>query len=96
LSTCTCQAIYTDRQARQKEADLKNIQKRVNSLTPREHQVFTLVVTGMLNKQIAFDLGTSEKTIKVHRARVMQKMKAESLVDLVRLAEKVDVHPPED
>jgi FixJ family two-component response regulator len=96
LSTCTCQAIQRDRQARQKQAELKDIQERVNSLTPREHQVFTLVVTGMLNKQIAFDLGTNEKTIKVHRARVMQKMKAESLADLVRLAEKVDVHPPED
>jgi FixJ family two-component response regulator len=60
-------------------------------LTPREREVFALVVTGMLNKQIAFEMGISEKTIKVHRARVMQKMQAESLADLVRLAEKVGI-----
>ena len=59
-----------------------------HSLTPREHEVFILVVSGMLNKQIAFDLGISEKTVKVHRARVMNKMKAKSLADLVRMAEK--------
>jgi FixJ family two-component response regulator len=62
-------------------------------LTPREREVFALVVTGMLNKQIAFEMGISEKTIKVHRARVMQKMQAESLAfaDLVRLAEKLGI-----
>jgi RNA polymerase sigma factor (sigma-70 family) len=85
------QAIQKDRQAKRKQAELRQIQERIDSLTPREHQVFTLVVTGMLNKQIAFDLGTSEKTIKVHRARVMQKMQADSLADLVRMTEKAGV-----
>jgi FixJ family two-component response regulator len=85
------QAIQKDGQAKRKQAELRQIQERINSLTPREHQVLTLVVTGMLNKQIAFDLGTSEKTIKVHRARVMQKMQADSLADLVRMAEKAGI-----
>jgi FixJ family two-component response regulator len=68
--------------------ELMDLLGRVESLTPREHEVFLLVVSGMLNKQIAFELGLSEKTVKVHRARVMQKMKAASLADLVRMAEK--------
>jgi len=84
-------AIQKDRLAKEKLTELREIQKRVESLTPREREVFALVVTGMLNKQIAFEMGISEKTIKVHRARVMQKMQAESLADLVRLAEKVGI-----
>jgi FixJ family two-component response regulator len=87
-------AIAKDTQAKQARAKIRVINQRVASLTPREQEVFTLVVTGMLNKQVAFELGTSEKTIKVHRARVMQKMSAESFADLVRLAEKAGVHPP--
>jgi FixJ family two-component response regulator len=66
----------------------KDIQSRVEKLTTREREVMNLVVRGLLNKQIAFELGTAEKTIKVHRARVMEKMKVDSLADLVRLAEK--------
>ena len=85
--------IQKDRAAKEKQAELREIQERVESLTPREREVFALVVTGMLNKQIAFEMGISEKTIKVHRARVMQKMQAESLADLVRLAEKAGVKP---
>jgi FixJ family two-component response regulator len=65
--------------------------KRLNTLTPREREVMTLVVDGLLNKQIAFELGTVEKTIKVHRARVMEKMGANSLAELVRLAERVGI-----
>jgi RNA polymerase sigma factor (sigma-70 family) len=87
-------AIEKDTRAKQAQAKIRVINQRVASLTPREQEVFTLVVTGMLNKQVAFELGTSEKTIKVHRARVMQKMSAESFADLVRLAEKSDVPPP--
>lgn len=88
------QAIEKDRRAKRGQAELREIQRRVDSLTAREHEVFALVVTGMLNKQIALKLGISEKTIKVHRARIMQKMQAESLADLVRLAEKVGVYTP--
>jgi FixJ family two-component response regulator len=68
--------------------EAKDIQSRVEKLTTREREVMNLVVRGLLNKQIAFELGTAEKTIKVHRARVMEKMKVDSLADLVRLAEK--------
>ncbi len=61
----------------------------INSLTKREKEVFALVVQGLLNKQIAFELGTSEKAVKVHRGRVMEKMQAESPADLVRMAERI-------
>jgi FixJ family two-component response regulator len=77
--------------AQRKEAEA--VQKKLATLTPRERQVFQHVVSGQLNKQIAGDLGTVEKTIKVHRARVMQKMGAQSLADLVRLAETAGLGP---
>ena len=73
------------------EARIAEVQKRVKLLSPRETEVFALVVTGMLNKQIAAALGISEKTIKVHRARVMDKMRARSVAELVRLADRVGV-----
>jgi FixJ family two-component response regulator len=69
--------------------ETKDLQSRVEKLTTREREVMNLVVRGWLNKQIAFELGTAEKTIKVHRARVMEKMKVDSLAELVRLAEKI-------
>ena len=72
---------------------LETLSQRVNTLTPREREVMALVVSGLLNKQIAFELGTVEKTIKVHRARVMQKMGVDSLAELVRVAEKIAVPP---
>jgi FixJ family two-component response regulator len=75
--------------------ELEDIQKRVKSLTPREQEVMDLVVRGLLNKQIAFELGTVEKTVKVHRARVMEKMEVQSLAELVRIAERVKIGGPE-
>jgi FixJ family two-component response regulator len=71
--------------------ELEGVRARVERLTPRELEVMVLVVRGLLNKQIAFELGTVEKTIKVHRARVMEKMQVDSLAGLVRLAEKVGI-----
>jgi FixJ family two-component response regulator len=87
-------ALAKDLQDRTVEARLSSIQERVNTLTPRETEVFALVVTGMLNKQIAFELGISEKTVKVHRARVMEKMRTSSVAELVRLADRVGVIVP--
>jgi len=82
-------AIEQDRQTKGERVQKREIQKRFESLTSREREVFTHVVAGLLNKQIAFKLGISEKTIKVHRGRVMEKMEAESLADLVRMSERV-------
>jgi FixJ family two-component response regulator len=87
-------ALAKDLQDRAVETRLSSIQERVNTLTPRETEVFALVVTGMLNKQIAFELGISEKTVKVHRARVMEKMRTSSVAELVRLADRVGVIVP--
>jgi FixJ family two-component response regulator len=74
--------------ARREEDRIREIRERIKTLTPREAEVFALVVTGMLNKQIAFDLGVSEKMVKVHRGRVMEKMRAGSIAELVRLADE--------
>jgi FixJ family two-component response regulator len=82
-------AIENDRSARLARAELADIQARLASLTPREREVMMHVVAGQLNKQTAADLGTAEKTVKIHRARVMEKMKVSSLAELVRLAERV-------
>ena len=70
---------------------LQELQDRLDALTPREREVFGLVTTGLLNKRVAMKLGTSEKTIKVHRGRVMRKMRARSFADLVRMAGKLGV-----
>ena len=87
-------AVRKDEKDLSEEIRIAEIRQRVKTLTVRETQVFALVVTGMLNKQIAFDLGVVEKTIKVHRARVMEKMRAGSMAELVRLADAVGVIVP--
>lgn len=87
-------ALEKDTVAREERAEISEIQRRVDSLTPREREVFTWVITGMLNKQIAAELGTSEKTVKVHRARVMEKMGVPSVAELVHLAQKVGITAP--
>lgn len=84
-------AIEKDRVARRERNELNRLRARLRTLTPREYEVFGFVVTGMLNKQIAFRLGTTEKTIKVHRARIIEKMGARSLADLVRFAQKLGI-----
>lgn len=82
-------ALARHRHLRQTETELSAIRRRIESLSPREREVMNYVVRGMLNKQIGQTLGVCEKTIKAHRARVMTKMQADSLADLVRLAEKL-------
>jgi RNA polymerase sigma factor (sigma-70 family) len=85
------QALDRDRRARERRAEIEAIRRRVQSLTERQRQVLELVVRGLLNKQIAARLGIGEKTIKVHRAQLMQKMQAESVPDLVRMAETLGI-----
>jgi RNA polymerase sigma factor (sigma-70 family) len=84
-------AIEIDRMARQAQVEMDALRQHLASLTPREREVLVHVVAGRLNKQIAADLGTVEKTIKVHRARIMEKMAVRSLADLVRVAERLGV-----
>ena len=91
LLDAVSRGIEKHRRLRQEQSELKALRARLETLTPREREVFRLVATGMLNKQVAFELGTAEKTIKVHRARVMEKMGAQSLADLVRFAEKLRI-----
>jgi FixJ family two-component response regulator len=88
------QALERDRQAREQRAKVEALRSRYRSLTPREREVIALVVTGLLNKQIAGELGTSEAAVKVHRQHVMEKMGAESLADLVRLADRLGIPTP--
>jgi FixJ family two-component response regulator len=94
LLTAIQRAVAKALQALAEEARVAEIRQRVGMLTPRETEVFALVVTGMLNKQIAAQLGVGEKMVKLHRARVMAKMRAGSVAELVRLADRVGVIVP--
>lgn len=86
-------ALERDREVHRQRAEGVRLRRRYDDLTPRERQVMRLVVTGLLNKQVAAELGISEKTVKVHRAQVMQKMHAGSLAELVRMADHLPQSP---
>ena len=85
------EAIKKDERLQASRAQDIEVQRRIRTLTPREHEVLDLVVKGLLNKQIAAELGAAERTVKVHRGRVMQKMQVQSVADLVRVVERVKV-----
>jgi RNA polymerase sigma factor (sigma-70 family) len=86
-------ALERDRARRQKEAEIATLRVRFESLSAREHEVVAMVVSGMLNKQIAAEIGTTENTVKVQRSRAMEKMQANSLADLVRMVERLKTPP---
>jgi len=90
LLDAIAQALERDRAARRQRADMAALRQRYDTLTAREREVMRLTVAGLLNKQIAFELGTSEKTVNIQRGRMMQKMQADSIAALVRIAEKLD------
>ena len=89
INTALNRNVHDVRQEREK----KEIQALIDTLTPREKEILSWVITGMLNKQIAYDLGITEKTVIVHRSRIMQKTKVSSVAELVRLAAKVNILP---
>ena len=95
LLPAICQAIDKDATDRQERAYAAELKERGATLSPREHQVFALVVTGLLNKQVASRLGISEKTVKVHRSRVMKKLQAASLAELVGMARVLNPAAPD-
>jgi FixJ family two-component response regulator len=95
LLDAIARALDADRAARRKDAEISELRGRYQTLTARECQVMNLVVAGKLNREIAAELGTSEITVKVQRGHVMRKLQAESVIDLVRTAEKLDLRAPQ-
>ena len=83
-------ALEKDRERRERKKEVSDLKERFNSLTPREQKVISMVVSGMLNKQIAGQLGTAENTVKVHRSRAMEKMQAQSVAELVKMIDKLE------
>jgi FixJ family two-component response regulator len=83
-------ALEKDRERRERKKEVSDLKERYNSLTPREQEVISMVVTGMLNKQIADQLATAENTVKVHRSRAMEKMHAQSVAELVKMIDKLE------
>ena len=86
------EAIECDRRTRQQHAEIHDLQSRYETLTAREREVMRQVISGLLNKQVAAELKITEFTVKIHRGQVMRKMRAESLADLVRMAESLGIH----
>jgi FixJ family two-component response regulator len=92
LLRAIAEAVERDRHVRQQHADMRDLQDRYDSLTPREREVMQQVISGLLNKQVAAELNITEFTVKIHRGHVMSKMRADSLADLVRMAESLGIH----
>lgn len=88
------QALERDRKSREQRAEVAVLRSRFDLLTPREREVMPLVVAGLLNKQIAAELGSSETTVKIHKHHVMEKMRAGSLAELVRIADRIGILTP--
>ncbi|MBW2606436.1 MAG: response regulator transcription factor [Deltaproteobacteria bacterium] len=95
LLSAVQEALKKDIKTREAIDERQSILHKIESLTPREYEILTYVITGMLNKQIAYDLDISEKTVKVHRGRVMEKVGVDSVAQLVRLADKAGIQPAE-